>query len=775
MFEAVRRLLANVATPAGTLLLLDDLHWAGADAIELLASLLHQPPETPLRVVGAYRDTDVAPEHPLTVAIAELAEAQLVAQHALHPLTPQEAQALFVQLLGEREHEGTALAAQVAERAGGVPFFLVSYAHSLTGDDGSGLNVQGVPWDLRQSIERRVRALSETGRALLDVAAVIGRVAPRPLLLAVLEQPERVLPAALSGACRAGLLEEVGDDAYGFVHDVIREVVEADLGLVGRRRLHLQVALALERTPGKAPVEALAYHFRQAGEPARAAVYLERAGDLASALFAHAATAGHYQDLVACLEGLGHASALLRAREKLASALERMAQYDAALAVLDQVVDTLRAAGDMPGVSRVEARIAVVYREKGAMPAGIARLQPVLAALESGGPSTGLAEAYIALTKLFTTNGQADRGLATALRAVEIARAAGDRSLLATAQIYGAYPMLVLNRADEALQAIEEAVRLCDFSADWPALQAMAWIYEERGEYEQGRLAAARSLALAEQARDPSGIICAMNRLGVDAFLTGDWSGARVHLERAIAMARQIGITEGHNYATPRCDLGRLLHAEGAWDEAAHCFEEVLATFAGTGERTLTLVAHSHLAERDVLTGHPEAAQARLLPELDRPGLEERMVTQYILPVLAWAQFELGELDQAAATVAAAIERARSGTCRLGLVQALRVQALVQIARERWDEAARSLEEGLAVARGMPYPHGEGRLLHVYGLLHARQGEPARARERLDAALAIFTRLGARKDVERVERDRSGIGASIKYAARSGRSRDGHV
>jgi hypothetical protein len=48
-------------------------------------------------------------------------------------------------------------------------------------------------------------------------------------------------------------------------------------------------------------------------------------------------------------------------------------------------------------------------------------------------------------------------------------------------------------------------------------------------------------------------------------------------------------------------------------------------------------------------------------------------------------------------------------------------------------------------------------LLHVYGLLHTRKGELAQARERLDAALAIFTRLGARTDMERVARDRGSI------------------
>ena len=45
VFQAARRFLENVAGPAGTVLVLDDLHWAGRDALDLLAS--RTPPHTP--------------------------------------------------------------------------------------------------------------------------------------------------------------------------------------------------------------------------------------------------------------------------------------------------------------------------------------------------------------------------------------------------------------------------------------------------------------------------------------------------------------------------------------------------------------------------------------------------------------------------------------------------------------------------------------------------------------------------------------------------------
>jgi Flp pilus assembly protein TadD len=85
-------------------------------------------------------------------------------------------------------------------------------------------------------------------------------------------------------------------------------------------------------------------------------------------------------------------------------------------------------------------------------------------------------------------------------------------------------------------------------------------------------------------------------------------------------------------------------------------------------------------------------------------------------------------------------------------VEALRVQGLVALRQERWDDAVRVLEEALSLARRMRYHYGEARVLHVYGLLHARREESEPAGRRLEAALAICLRLGARLEAEQIER-----------------------
>jgi hypothetical protein len=112
----------------------------------------------------------------------------------------------------------------------------------------------------------------------------------------------------------------------------------------------------------------------------------------------------------------------------------------------------------------------------------------------------------------------------------------------------------------------------------------------------------------------------------------------------------------------------------------------------------------------------------------------------------------MGEVAVADEMVGQAVARVRAAGHRIVLVVALRVQAMVATRQGHWEDAERTQEEGLSLARRMPYPYAEARLLHVYGEMHAQKGEPKLARERLEAALAIFRRLGARKDAEQVER-----------------------
>lgn len=70
---------------------------------------------------------------------------------------------------------------------------------------------------------------------------------------------------------------------------------------------------------------------------------------------------------------------------------------------------------------------------------------------------------------------------------------------------------------------------------------------------------------------------------------------------------------------------------------------------------------------------------------------------------------------------------------------------------ERHEEARSAFEEALALARQLPYPYAEARLLTALSSVEDKEEDAAGARKHQEEALAIFRRLGAKKGVEHAE------------------------
>ena len=236
--------------------------------------------------------------------MADLARASLVRVLPLGPLTDADAGRLLAQLSPEGEQqEQPAVLQAIVRRAGGVPFFLVSYAEQVSGG-GQGGAPLAVPWTVAQVIGQRVAALPGPAKELLSVAAVAGRVVLHSLLAQVTGSDDEQVLEAVETALEARLLAEDGPDRYRFTHDLIRETVEDGLSAARRRRLHRRIGQALEHQPG-APAESLAFHFSHSGEDGTAAGYLELAGDQAQQRVAYAAAAEFYAAAAARLEAAG--------------------------------------------------------------------------------------------------------------------------------------------------------------------------------------------------------------------------------------------------------------------------------------------------------------------------------------------------------------------------------------------------------------------------------------------------------------------------------------
>jgi tetratricopeptide (TPR) repeat protein len=761
MFAAVGQFLMNTAGPAGTLLLLDDLQWAGEDALDLLASLVRSESAHSLRVIGAYRLTETRPSNPLGHLLADLAREGLAARTELGPLDTDEATLLLKDLLADLEPEHQErLTGPVLRRAGGVPYFLVSCAQELRSrpahDQTTSESEKTIPWNVAESIRQRVALLPEAAQYLLGAAAVVGREIERTLLFtlaAPLEWGQRDILAALDTICQARLLVELNEERYAFAHDLIREVVGADLSAARRTALHEQVAEALEQQPGAAPVERLAHHYHRAGRLDKAAIYLERSANRAEAMYAHIEAERFIRELIDCLTRLGRDAQVIEAREKLWNILVKQARFHDALDILQQLLPFYQASTDLEGLARIMGKIGQTEATRGNSDAGIALIEPWLASpdVQKLSPQTRGA-LYATLTFLFQNSGRFPEALKAAEQALALIEQSGDERLLGVARWYLGRSLMLLQRVNEAIPYLEAAIPLVERTGDlrslYYALLNLDLAYEVRGELHTARGYIEQALALAEQIGDPFLIGHILAAHGYNAFLLGAWQQARDELERAIALLRQAGAPWGTEY--PLLNLGALLLCEGHWEAAAPCFDEAIALAERNQHLEVFRLVQNTLAERELLMGQPGQARDRLAPLLEGLDSAETGVL-FMLTSLAWACLELGEEAQAQQFLEQVISRAASQQVRVALAEALPIKARLAARRSRWEEAARALDEALALARGMPAPHIEAKALYAAGLIAHQQGDTARAREQFAAALAILVRLGERLYAGRVE------------------------
>lgn len=515
---AVARVLANVAGTAGTLLILDDLQWAGPDALDVINTLARIPGTA--RIVGAYRDTEVGPADPLGLLLADLAQARLATRQQLGPLAEADAAVLLEDLLVDTP-DGAGVMDEVLRHAGGTPFFLVSYAQALRQG-----GMQDVPWDVAQGVRQRAAMLPEIARLVLGVAAVVGRRVSRHALTAAMEHSEDAVLAGLEAACRARLLVEDGDDAYIFAHDLIREVLEADLGAARRAMLHRQVAEALEGDPAGAAPELLAYHYVRAGIPDKAVGYLEMAGDRAASQYANGVAEEYYRQALKHLEGLRLTDDVARLHEKLGLLLYRIGKYEEALTLLEAAAATYRSADDWAGLVRVTGWIGWAHAQRGTPAEGIASLRALLRELDQHAAPTPRAELHCALGRALYSTGQYEEALATCERAIDLAPGAGVNRSGILAEWPRMYLLILLGRPSAARHAGQETLPRAEVLGDWLCLSVghryLAELHILYGALEAGQEHVTRSLASATALGGPAQISLALTYQGWIRLLRGD-------------------------------------------------------------------------------------------------------------------------------------------------------------------------------------------------------------------------------------------------------------
>jgi PAS domain S-box-containing protein len=258
-----RHFLGAFARPEHPLaLFLDDLQWLDAATLELLERLVTHPEVRHVLLVGAYRDNEVSPSHPLMRTLEAIRQSGArVREMVLSPLALEDVAHLIADTLHCETARAFPLAELVHAKTGGNPFFAIQFLtalaeeHLLAFDSVSAnwtwelphIRAQNYTDNVVELMSEKLRRLSAPTQEALQHLACLGNVAASATLAAVHGKTEEAMRAVLWEAVRAGLVFPQ-ENGWKFLHDRIQQAAYSLIHNGHRADIHLHIGRVLLAT-----------------------------------------------------------------------------------------------------------------------------------------------------------------------------------------------------------------------------------------------------------------------------------------------------------------------------------------------------------------------------------------------------------------------------------------------------------------------------------------------------------------------------------------------
>jgi predicted ATPase len=257
---ALRRFIGVFARPEHPLaLFLDDLQWLDAATLDVLEDLVVQQDLAHLLVVGAYRDNEADPAHPLMRKLSAIRQAGGTVQEIrLTPLGSGDLTRLIADALHCEPQRATPLAQLIHQKTAGNPFFAIRFFQALVEKrlivfdhedarwrwDLNAISLKGYTDNVVDLMVDKLNRLPVTTRRALQQLACIGNSAETATLSAVLEMSQQEAETELREALQQELIVR-SEDSWRFVHDRIQEAAYSLIAEEMRAEAHLRIGRLL--------------------------------------------------------------------------------------------------------------------------------------------------------------------------------------------------------------------------------------------------------------------------------------------------------------------------------------------------------------------------------------------------------------------------------------------------------------------------------------------------------------------------------------------------
>ncbi|WP_166351273.1 ATP-binding protein [Phytoactinopolyspora limicola] len=772
LFRALRELLA---ASGAAVLVIEDLHWADSDTVDLIRFLAADLPGTLSLVLTRRRDVPHPPGVPLGRTLRPGPDTAHVVL-SLGPLDAGETGALAAAEFGV-PGLATPVAHAIHAHTGGIPYLVEQVVRSLPAPPPP-VPASPVPgtsdprWDLpvpvalRDWAAERLTMLDEAAAHVVRAAAVLESAVSEDLLGAVAgsaAEPGGVA-MALRTALTAGLLHEAGEGRYTFRHGVARKAVYDAIPGPDRRALHQR---ALKHLVRQHPQEwlRLAHHAERSADAPAWSRYVAAAA-------AEGVASGDARLLADLVERvLATADAAREVRGDLACTLGRVAvaglEHERAITILRAAVDRHR----LPAAVRGEIRVylgLLLSQQASDVSAGRAELERAVDELDDRPALAARAMAALALPgRSGVSLSQDQQWVARAQRLVASARyrPAGE-----------AAPLVVEGSA--------LAVRMATGDPDvWPDVErllakqgtpdgqptpddqrAAAWIYCELADSASwsGHDEAARRLSTlagqiaAEHSAPYYAAVATAAQLRAD-WLAGQWHGLADRARDLLAGHAGVARVAAEAHLV----LGSLAVTQGAWAEAEAHLDAAGLDEAGATATPVIAAAAATRARLRMGRGDIDAAVAEIHAAMDI--IERKQVWPWAAELAPTA---VNILIRAGATrdaqrIAADLAGGTAGQDTPLVAAALHMcrGAFAAAAAEPASAAAAFGRAEVAYA-ALPRPYPALRAAESAARCRLDNGDPSATTELLDL-VERFTELGAARDAGRCRQTLRAAGVVI--------------
>ncbi|MFN8470098.1 MAG: AAA family ATPase [Caldilineaceae bacterium] len=729
LMRAVTAWLRTAAASRPLVLLLDDLHCADPDSLDLLDYVTRHLADASCLVIATYRSEEIQRDRPLYELLPNLKRNRPTDVIRLAPLNEADTVRLVDACYGPCSPH---LASYLHNRSEGQPLFLMELLNHLVEQKLLVQDALGrwfppdrpvpIPPLLQQVILGRVARLGEQVEAFLAVAAVAGERWELAVVEGALAWPEDTLLTVLEQVLAANLVGVLDEhrELYHFTHGLIREVLYHRQ--VGRRRKHLHARIA-ELIEAHAPpdtllapmardehIAQLAYHFYAAEKWGKALQYNREAGDAAGTrCAAHSALQFYTQALDAAHRAstVAGAAVLLAIYERLGEVHTMLNHKEQAEVAFTHMLEAARSIDERQAESRALCQLSILQ-----------------------GWLNRLSEAR-----------------STGITALHIAEQAGDAHLLALAHFNLGHLDVIVGELAHASQHLEQAEQLAYTASSHSilarSLQNQVYVATFTGRYGEAVQLAAAAVAAAETSHDAMAVSGAYRALGQAQVELGYYTEARRALQAGLGSAEESG--ESHYLAKLLNTMGFLHNELGDGTAALQWDKQALAACRRPDlDRNWEAESYTllNLASDELLIGRIKAAtdhKNEVETILDRAHMSRyRFLNRYYL---FCAELALANGDPHAAlhSAAEAAKMAQTHGVTKNMAKSLLCEGQALLRLGRINEAAQCLERAVTLADSIR--HGSLRwktrlrLAEAYALWGRPHGEF------LNQALDLVTRI----------------------------------